>query len=106
LQLLFFQAASVGPMWGQRAHFWLFAPEKPPYVVDRYVKEGARLEAVLQRLLDGREFFLSSGYSIVDIAVFGWAWCAVHQGFGLEGRPLCRHGTIALLLGLACNAAS
>jgi len=93
-------------MWGQRAHFWLFAPEKPPYVVDRYVKEGARLEAVLQRLLDGREFFLSSGYSIVDIAVFGWAWCAVHQGFGLEGRPLCRHGTIALLLGLACNAAS
>ncbi len=84
LQLLFFQAASVGPMWGQRAHFLLFAPEKPAYAVERYKREGDRLEAVLDGLLAGREHFLKSGYSIVDVAVFGWAWCAVHQGFGID----------------------
>ena len=87
MQLLFFQAASVGPMWGQRAHFSLFAPEKPPYAVDRYIKEGSRLEAVLERLLGSREFFLPSDYSIIEIAIFGWAWCAVHQGFGFEETP-------------------
>jgi GST-like protein len=87
LQLLFLQAASIGPMWGQRAHFTLFAPEKPAYAVQRYTQEGDRLEAVLERLLDGREHFLASGYSIVDIAMFGWAWCAVHQGFGLDDHP-------------------
>ncbi|MEJ1935427.1 glutathione S-transferase family protein [Nostoc sp. NIES-2111] len=84
LQLLFFQAASIGPMFGQRAWFTLFAPEKPASVAERYVKEGDRLEAVLEHLLAGREYFLTSGYSIVDIAVFGWLWCAVSSGFGID----------------------
>lgn len=70
LQLLFFQAASIGPMFGQRAHFGLFAPEKPSYAVERYQKEGDRLTAVLESLLVGREYFLDD-YSIVDIAHFG-----------------------------------
>jgi len=87
LQLFFFQAASIGPMWGQRAHFLLFAPEKPPYAVDRYVKEGDRLETVLEQLLTGRDYFLQSGFSLVDVAVFGWAWCAVHQGFEVNDHP-------------------
>lgn len=87
IQLLFFQAASVGPMWGQRAHFSLFAPEKPAYAVERYVNEGDRIEAVLDRMLAGRQYFLASGYSIVDIAMFGWAWCAHHQGFPIDDHP-------------------
>ena len=87
IQLLFFQSASIGPMFGQRAWFGLFAPEKPPYAVERYVKEGDRLEAVLERLLDGRDYFLRSGYSMVDIAVFGWTWCAVHQGYVISDHP-------------------
>jgi GSH-dependent disulfide-bond oxidoreductase len=87
MQLLFLQAASIGPMWGQRAHFSLFAPEKPAYAVERYRKEGDRIEAVLDALLQGRDYFLRSGYSIVDIAVFGWTWCAVHQGFAIDDHP-------------------
>lgn len=83
LQLLFFQAASIGPLFGQRAHFSLFAPEKPAYAVERYVKEGERLTAVLNHLLANREYFLDD-YSIVDIAHFGWLWCSTHQGFSLE----------------------
>lgn len=87
LQLLFFQAASIGPMFGQRAWFTLFAPEKPASAAARYVNEGDRLEAVLDRLLTGRDYFLASGYSIVDIAVFGWMWCAVSQGFDVSDHP-------------------
>lgn len=83
IQLLFLQAASVGPMFGQRAHFSLFAPEKPQYAVDRYVKEAERLEALLDTLLEDREYFLKSGYSIVDIAFYGWVNTAVAMGFGI-----------------------
>lgn len=86
LQLLFFQAASIGPMFGQRAHFSLFAPEKPSYAVERYQKEGDRLTNVLESLLMGREYFLDD-YSIVDIAHFGWLWCSTHQGFSIQSYP-------------------
>lgn len=87
IQLLFLQAACVGPMWGQRAHFSLFAPEKLSYAIGRYEKESQRLNQVLEALLKDREYFLASGYSIVDMAIFGWAWCAVHQGFALDAFP-------------------
>jgi GSH-dependent disulfide-bond oxidoreductase len=86
LQLLFFQAASIGSMFGQRAHFSLFAPEKPSYAVGRYHKEGDRLTNVLESLLTGREYFLEN-YSIVDIAHFGWLWCSTHQGFSIQFYP-------------------
>ena len=86
LQLLFFQAASIGAMFGQRAHFSLFAPEKPTYAVERYLKEGERLTTVLETLLTGREYFLDE-YSIVDIAHFGWLWCSIHQGFAIDSYP-------------------
>lgn len=87
LQLLFLQASAVGPMFGQRAWFSLFAPDKPAYALERYRAEGHRLETVLDRLLDGRDHFLASGYSIVDIAFFGWVWCATHQGFAIDDHP-------------------
>jgi GSH-dependent disulfide-bond oxidoreductase len=86
LQLLFFQAASIGAMFGQRAHFSLFAPEKLNYAVERYLKEGDRLTTVLETLLSGHEYFLDE-YSIVDIAHFGWLWCSTHQGFAIDAYP-------------------
>ena len=86
MQLLFFQAASIGPMFGQRAHFTLFAPEKLDYAIDRYSKEGMRLTDVLETLLRDKEYFLSE-YSIVDIAHFGWLWCSTNQGFDIRAFP-------------------
>lgn len=85
-QLLFFQAASIGAMFGQRGHFSLFAPEKVSYAIERYRKEGDRLTAVLETLLAGKEYFLND-YSIVDIAHFGWLWCSTHQGFAIDSYP-------------------
>src|SRR6201989_1697826 len=36
MEWLFFQMASVGPMFGQMNHFVRFAKEKIPYAIDRY----------------------------------------------------------------------
>lgn len=84
LQWLFFQAASIGPMFGQRVHFEFYAPEKIPYVFDRYTKESERLYKVLEQRLATREFICDE-YSIVDIAHFGWIH-TVKDFFGINSQ--------------------
>ena len=72
LQWLFWQMAGLGPMAGQNHHFVQYAPEPLPYAIERYVKETARLYAVLNRqLADGREY-IAGAYSIADMACYPW----------------------------------
>jgi GST-like protein len=71
VQWLFWQMANLGPMAGQNHHFGLYAPEKLPYAIDRYVNETGRLYAVLNRQLADREFIVGH-YSIADIASYPW----------------------------------
>ncbi|RZI85965.1 MAG: thiol:disulfide oxidoreductase [Rubrivivax sp.] len=76
LQWLFWQMGGLGPMAGQNGHFNQYAPEKIPYAIERYVKETARLYAVLDKRLADREF-VAGAYSIADIASF--PWITVHE---------------------------
>ena len=71
IQWLFWQMANLGPMAGQNHHFGLYAPEKLPYAIDRYVRETGRLYAVLNKHLAEREFIVGD-YSIADIASYPW----------------------------------
>jgi GST-like protein len=71
IQWLFWQMANLGPMAGQNHHFGLYAPEKIPYAIDRYVRETGRLYAVLNKRLADREFIVDD-YSIADIASYPW----------------------------------
>jgi GSH-dependent disulfide-bond oxidoreductase len=71
IQWLFWQMANLGPMAGQNHHFGLYAPEKIPYAIDRYVRETGRLYAVLNKRLAEREFIVEE-YSIADIASYPW----------------------------------
>jgi GST-like protein len=72
LEWLFWQMGGLGPMAGQNHHFVQYAPEKLPYAMERYVKETARLYAVLNRhLADGRDF-IAGDYSIADMACYPW----------------------------------
>ena len=71
VQWLFWQVAGLGPMAGQTHHFVHYAPEKPQYAVDRYVRETGRLYAVMNRRLADRDF-LAGDYSIADIACYPW----------------------------------
>ena len=71
LEWLFWQVGGLGPMAGQNHHFALYAPEKIPYALDRYVNETNRLYGVLDKRLAQHEF-LAGDYSIADMAAYPW----------------------------------
>ena len=72
LEWLMWQMGGLGPMNGQNHHFALYAPEKIPYAIDRYVKESGRLYGVLNKRLAGRDFILGKSYTIADMACYPW----------------------------------
>ncbi|RED44834.1 glutathione S-transferase N-terminal domain-containing protein [Aestuariispira insulae] len=74
IQWLFFQMASIGPMFGQFGHFHKFAREAclDPYPLERYSKEARRLLGVLETRLADHDYIMGSDYSIADIATFPW----------------------------------
>jgi len=76
IQWLFFQMASIGPMFGQFGHFYKYAGEKcdHPYPVTRYTNEAKRLLKVLDKRLVNRDYIVDE-YSIADIAIFPWVLC-------------------------------
>ncbi len=73
LSWLMFVASGVGPYAGQCVHFRHFAPEPKDYAVARYLFEARRHFAILNDRLGAHEFMVGDGYSIVDMAVWGWA---------------------------------
>jgi len=86
LQWLFWQMGGLGPMAGQNHHFTQYAPEPIPYAVERYVKETARLYAVLNKHLAGREF-IAGDYSIADMACYPWIVPHQRQCQNLDDFP-------------------
>ncbi|MEO0034234.1 MAG: hypothetical protein RLZZ501_257 [Pseudomonadota bacterium] len=72
LEWLFWQVGGLGPMAGQNHHFNLYAPERIPYAIERYVNETRRLYGVLDRRLAGRAFIAGDDYTIADMACYPW----------------------------------
>ena len=73
LSWLMFVATGVGPFSGQAVHFRHFAPEPKDYPLRRYAFEAERHWGILEARLDGRRYVLGDDYTIVDMAVWGWA---------------------------------
>jgi GST-like protein len=86
IELLFLQASLQGPMFGQRMHFSLFSPEVVPYGIRRYEEQGELVDDLVDKLLSGRDYFLGSEYSIVDIAFFSWYFASRAAGFESDGH--------------------
>jgi GST-like protein len=86
LQWLFWQVGGLGPMLGQNHHFTQYAPEKVPYAIERYVKETARLYAVLDKQLSQHEF-IAGAYSIADMASYPWILLYEKQQQRIEDFP-------------------
>jgi GST-like protein len=79
-QWVFLQAASIGPMFGQHAHFFDYAPENVPYAKDRYLNEVRRLYGVLEKRLAAAAWLGGAEYSVADIMVWPWIqWARQHQ---------------------------
>jgi GST-like protein len=86
LEWLFWQVGGLGPMAGQNHHFNMFAAEKIPYAINRFIKETARLYGVLDRQLADREF-VAGDYSIADMASYPWVVPYERQGQNLDDFP-------------------
>lgn len=87
LEWLFWQMAGFGPMLGQNHHFNVYAPEKIPYAIERYVKESRRLYGVLDEHLQTRAFIAGDDYSIADMACYPWAVPHTRQQIDLDEFP-------------------
>lgn len=92
IQWLMFQMGGLGPMLGQLGFFWKFAgsewEDKRPQ--KRYVDEGKRLLAVLEKELEGKDWITGS-YSIADIAIAPWLraldFYSAKEAVGWEDHP-------------------
>jgi GST-like protein len=73
LSWLMFIASGIGPFTGQCVHFKHYAPEPNPYALNRYDFEAWRHWTVLDERLAGRAFLLGDEYTVVDMALWGWA---------------------------------
>jgi GSH-dependent disulfide-bond oxidoreductase len=70
---LMFVATGIGPYCGQAVHFKLFAPEPKEYALNRYSFEAERHWGIVNDLLANRPWMLGDTYTLVDMAVWGWA---------------------------------
>jgi len=88
----------LGPMAGQNHHFAIYAPEKIPYAIERYVKETNRLYGVMNKRLADRAFLAGADYGIADMACWPWI-LAERQGQKMEDFPHLKrwHETIGAL---------
>ena len=73
LSWLMFVATGIGPYCGQAVHFKYFAPEPKEYAVNRYTFEAERHWKLVDDQLAGKPWMLGDSYTLVDMAVWGWA---------------------------------
>ena len=70
---LMFVATGIGPYSGQCVHFKHFAPEPKAYAVNRYDFEAWRHWKIVDAQLGKHRYMLGDAYTLVDMAVWGWA---------------------------------
>ena len=73
LSWLMFVASGIGPFTGQSVHFKHYAPEPVPYAVNRYDFEAWRHWNILNRHLADRPWMVGERYTLLDMALWGWA---------------------------------
>lgn len=70
---MMFVASGVGPFSGQAVHFRTAAPEPKTYALNRYDFEAWRHWSLLDAQLAKGPYVLGEDYTVVDMAVWGWA---------------------------------
>ncbi len=70
---LMFVASGIGPYSGQFVHFKNIAPEPKEYAVNRYDFEAWRHWNIVNDHLGQQAWMAGDSYSLVDMALWGWA---------------------------------
>jgi len=73
LSWLMFVASGIGPYCGQAVHFKHYAPEQIAYAINRYDFEAWRHWNIVEAQLASHRYMVGDAYSIIDMAVWGWA---------------------------------
>ena len=84
LSWLFWQMGSAPFLGGGFGHFFVYAPVKIQYAIDRYAMETKRQYDVLDRHFAEHRFAAGDEYSIADMAIWPW-YGAVALGQGYAG---------------------
>ncbi len=69
---LFWQMGSAPYLGGGFGHFYVYAPVKIEYCIDRFTMETKRQLDVLEQQLANNTYICGDDYTIADIAI--WAW--------------------------------
>ena len=72
LSWLMWQMGSAPYLGGGFGHFYVYAPKRWKYPIDRYAMETKRQLDVLDRQLAERPFIAGEEYSIADMAIWPW----------------------------------
>jgi GST-like protein len=72
LSWLFWQMGSAPYVGGGFGHFYVYAPMKIEYAIDRFAMEVKRQLDVLNRRLAEHEYIGGPAYTIADMAIFPW----------------------------------
>ncbi|MBD3730956.1 MAG: glutathione-dependent disulfide-bond oxidoreductase [Sphingomonadales bacterium] len=80
LSWLMWQMGSAPFIGGGFGHFYVYAPERYKYPIDRYAMETKRLFSVADQQLAKTEY-LAGDYSIADIAAYTWLGNLYHGAY-------------------------
>ncbi|MFK3722158.1 glutathione-dependent disulfide-bond oxidoreductase [Pseudomonas fulva] len=72
LNWLFWQMGAAPYLGGGFGHFYVYAPAKIEYAINRFTMEAKRQLDVLDRRLGETTYLAGGHYSIADIAVWSW----------------------------------
>jgi glutathione S-transferase len=91
LQWIFFEQYSHEPYIAV-ARYWLaYAPrealEKKRHLIAEWHEKGNAALGVMERHLKSHDWFAGTGYSIADIALYGYTHSAAEGGFDLTAYP-------------------
>lgn len=80
LSWLFWQMGSAPYLGGGFGHFYVYAPEKIQYAIDRFTMETKRQLSVLDNQLRDNEYICGSDYTVADMAIWPWYGCVALGG--------------------------
>lgn len=88
LSWLMWQMGSAPFIGGGFGHFFVYAPERYKYPIDRYAMETKRLFSVADIQLGKTQFLAGDDYSIADIATYTWLGNLFHGAYNRADRFL------------------
>ena len=91
LSWLMWQMGSAPFIGGGFGHFYVYAPERYKYPIDRYAMETKRLFAVADMQQAKSEYLAGNDYTIADIATYTWLGNLYHGAYNGADKFLSLH---------------